>query len=474
MENQYPKYRWFVLVMLFVAIFGSGMILIGPAPMVQSIYVSIFGAPEHGDVAGVFAGQVSLMLMVTFTLLAAISGIVSGQIADRIGIQKTILLGVILLLIGSVIFAVAGTNIVVLVIARIIQGFGAGPMVTLQAKVAAEWFPERQRALVLGIGGAGLSAGIAVGLNGGQAVYMQTGAQQVFYLQNFFTGAIDGANKIFNPAEVDPRLFAENRLVRVIEGGNWNLAIAALGIASIISLILVLIWMKGPKPPQITETIQAAGGAGGENLFKNAVKSVAFPIGILIIFCGSWELNVINDLTPNHLGDTFIGLGWGAANGGAVLSMFSLAYLVGSIVAGVLLMTVFRGKFRLHNAIAFIIGAAFILTVILPQFANPDPSHPGMPSGLLILFMIICGLFMSMPIVIVQAFIATNYPRELTGRIGGMSMGLGFLGGTVGVAVSSMTLMTTGHYNLSIVLVSVASVVGALLGIALKRPKAFS
>ncbi|MCL2492597.1 MAG: MFS transporter [Clostridiales bacterium] len=472
METQYPKYRWFVLVVLFIAIFGSGMVLIAPSPMVQSIYVSIFGTPSHGDTAGVFAGQVSLMMMVSFTLFTAISGIVSGQIADRIGVQKTILLGLILIIIGAALFMVAGHNIVLLVISRIVMGFGSGPMVTLQAKVASEWFPERQRSLVIGLGGAALSGGIAVGLNAGQAVYMQTGAQQVFYLQNVATGAIDGANKIFNPGTVNPALLAQNRLVRVIEGGNWNLAIAVMGIVSILSLILVVIWMNGPKPPQVAEPIQAA--EGGEHLFAKAVKSAAFPIGILVIFCGSWLLNVINDLTPNHLGDTFIGLGWGPANGGTVLSMFSLAYLVGSIVAGILLMTLFRGKYRLHNTIAFIIGAAVILMVIMPQFVNPNPAQPGMPPAPLIVAMIVAGFFMSMPIVIVQAFVANNYPKQLTGRIGGMSMGIGFLGGTVGVAVSSMTLVATGHYDLSIIIVSIASVIGAILGIWLKRPRAFA
>ena len=473
MEAQYPKYRWFVFVTLMISILASGMILIAPAPMVQSIYVSLFGAPEHADAAGGFAAQVSLMMMVAFTIVTAISGIVSGAIADKLGIAQTVLLGVVLMIVGCVIFMFAGHNVAILILARVIQGFGAGPMVTLQAKVAADWFPERQRSIVIGLGGAGLMAGIAVGLNAGQAIYTQTGAQQVFYLQNIVTGVIDNANKIFDPTSVDPMLFAQNRLVRVVEGGNWNFAIAMMGAVAIIALILVIIWVKGPKPPQIQDEFHVEPEAM-QHLFKTAVKAPAFIFGILIIFVGSWQMNVINDLTPNHLGDTFIGLGWGAANGGAVLSFNSLAYLVGSIVAGILLFTVFRGKFRLMNAIMCILGAAFIWTILLPQFVNPNPAQPGMPPAPLILFMILVGFFMSMGIVIVQSFIATNYPKQVTGRVGGMSMGIGFLGGSIGVAVSAMTLGMTGNYDLSIILIVVVSVIGAILSIGLKRPKAFA
>jgi MFS family permease len=474
MEAQYPKYRWFVLIVMIIATIGQGLVLIAPSPMIQSIYVSIYGTPEHADGAGAFAGLVSLMLMVSFTLCVVIGGIVGGVIADKIGLAKTYITSLILMIAGSAIFIIAGNNIGLLIVARILGGLGAGPVIATEAKLASEWFPVRQRPIVIGLGGAALSAGIAVGLNAGQGIYMGTGAQQVFYLQNIVSGAIDNANKIFDPTSVDPALLAQNRLVRVIEGGNWNIAIGVLGVVCIVGLILSIIWLKGPKPPQVDESIDIAAASKGESAFKLAARSGAFFAGIAACFCASWIQQAVNDLTPNHLGDTFIGLGWGAANGGAVLSFFSIAYLFGSIASGILLSTLFKGKARLLNPIAFIIAAATIAVLLLPQFINPDPSHPGLPPAALIVAMIVSGFFMGMPMASTQSFISINYPESIAGRVGGVSMGLGIVGGTVGVAVGSGALAATGNYNVSVIIVAVICVIGAVGSIPLKRPKAFS
>lgn len=476
MEAQYPKYRWFVLVTMIVATIGQGLVLIAPSPMIQSIYVSIFGAPEHADGAGAFAGQVSILLMVSFQLFVVIGGITGGVIADKISLPKTFIVSMVLMIIGSLLFIVAGNNIAILIIARAFSGLGAGPVIAVEAKLAAEWFPIKQRPMVLGLGGAALSGGIAVGLSAGQAIYMGTGAQQVFYLQNIVSGAINNAQKIFDPTSVDPALLAQNRLVRVIEGGNWNIAIGVLGVVCIVGLVLSIIWLKGPKPPQIEETVAVAGESKkeGVSVFKLAVKSPAFIAGVLICSCAAWLQQATNDLTPNHLGDTFIGLGWGAANGGAVLGLFSIAYLFGSLSVSVLIGPVFKGKVRILNIIAFIIAGAMVATLLVPSFANPDPSHPGMPPGALIIFIIIAGFFAGIPMAATQAFVSINYPESVAGRIGGLTMSIGILMSVVGVTVGSVALASTGNYNLSVMIVVIICAVGVFVGIPLKRPKAFS
>jgi hypothetical protein len=63
-----------------------------------------------------------------------------------------------------------------------------------------------------------------------------------------------------------------------------------------------------------------------------------------------------------------------------------------------------------------------------------------------------------------------SYPNEIQGKIGGTTMGLGIIGGTVGVAVGAAALHTTGAYRVSVLIVFAVAIIGAIAGIFLKKP----
>jgi hypothetical protein len=50
-------------------------------------------------------------------------------------------------------------------------------------------------------------------------------------------------------------------------------------------------------------------------------------------------------------------------------------------------------------------------------------------------------------------------------------MGLAIFGGTVGVAAGSAALHATRMYNVSIIIVVVVALIGAVAGFGIKRPK---
>ena len=50
--------------------------------------------------------------------------------------------------------------------------------------------------------------------------------------------------------------------------------------------------------------------------------------------------------------------------------------------------------------------------------------------------MITTAFFMGQGIAIIMAFIAEKYPEHITGKVGGMAMGLGLIGGVVGVGLA--------------------------------------
>jgi MFS family permease len=122
----------------------------------------------------------------------------------------------------------------------------------------------------------------------------------------------------------------------------------------------------------------------------------------------------------------------------------------------------------------YAVFAASISVLLMPQFSNPDLSHPGMPPGTLVFCFIIAGFCLGMPMPAVMAFISINYPKSIAGRIAGMTTGLGFLGSVVGVALSASLLSVTSHYNASIITVIVVAVVfGVGMSIPMKKPKVF-
>ena len=81
---------------------------------------------------------------------------------------------------------------------------------------------------------------------------------------------------------------------------------------------------------------------------------------------------------------------------------------------------------------------------------------------------------MGMPNPIAQTSVSNFYPEHITGTVGGFTMGLGIFGGTVGVAAGSAALHATGMYDVSIIIVVVVSLVGAVAALGVKAPKIFN
>lgn len=68
----------------------------------------------------------------------------------------------------------------------------------------------------------------------------------------------------------------------------------------------------------------------------------------------------------------------------------------------------------------------------------------------------------------ISAFILTNYPPSIVGRMIGWWFGFGTFGGAAGLYVGGMTIGRSGNFYLAIGLISVASLLGAVLVLFLK------
>ena len=413
MEMNYPKYRWFVLVTMFFATVGQGMVLISPSPLVGPI----------SEQLKLSLGQTTGLVMVTFTLFVALSGIAGGMVVDKIGLPKTYIISLIFMIVGAFLMPVVGNSVAAIVVLRVIQGIGAGPVIATIAKMAADWFPVSERGIVTGIQGAALSLGIALGF------------------------------------AVGPRIF--------IATGQWQMAIAGMASVSIVALILSIVFAFGPKPP-ISHDIQQDSAALSESgkAFQLAVKQRAFFAGLAGSFALSWVQQAYNDLTPGNIAvDAPIGLGLGPIVSGQIMAVYQLAFMIGSFACGFILQKIFKGKADKLVRTAFLITAVFCLSVLLPGVHQNQT--------ILTVCLVIAGFFMGMPNPSIMAFIATAYPESITGRVGGTSLGISIFGGTIGVAVGSVALHTTGMYKISIIIVGVVAVIGAISSMGLKAPQVF-
>ena len=414
MGTKYPKYRWFVMLTMFLATVGQGMVLISPSPLVGPI----------SEQLKISLGQTTGLLMVTFNLFVALSGIAGGMIVDKIGLPKTYIISLILMIVGALLMPLAGTSVAVIVALRVIQGIGAGPVIATIAKVAADWFPVTERGIVTGAQGAALSLGIALGFAVGPKIFLAT--------------------------------------------GQWQLAVAGMSVVSVVALIFSIIFAFGPKPivnAEAEQNLEVLSENG--KVFQLAVKQRAFFAGVTGSFALSWVQQAYNDLTPGNIAvDPPIGLGLGPIVSGQIMAVYQLAFMIGSFACGFILYKIFKGKTNYLAMSAFLITAIFCLSVLLPGVKSNQT--------VLTVCLIIAGFFMSMPNPSIMAFIATAYPESVTGRVGGTSLGISIFGGTIGVAIGSVALHTTGMYQISIIIVGIVAVLGAISSMGLKVPQVFA
>lgn len=406
-ETIYPKFRWYVLIATVVASLGQGMILIAPSPLVDQIAKTL----------QLDLGAATAAAMLPFTLFVCIGGILGGVVLDKLGVAKTFIGCCLIVLVFSVLLPVLVHSALSLAIIRAIQGMAFGPIASSGPRLAAEWFPKKQRGFFQGVQGASLSLGITAGLVSGPAIANRSG---------------------------------------------WQSVSAWFGILMFICIIMFIIYALGPKSPgmakeQLEQTVEID--------FKNVLKLPVFWLTVLSVFSLSWVMQGYNDLTPGHIAvPSPVGLDLGAQAAGTIMGMYTFAFMFGSLVSGFVSEKVFRGRYSMAITVTFFLTAIFCGLVMLPQINTNIV--------LLKICLILAGFFMGIPQATNMTFIANSYPEQITGRVGGITMGIGIFGGTVGVAAGSFALHTTGMYTASMLIVITVAIIGGLSGIGIIEPKA--
>ncbi len=408
----YPRFRWIVLLTLVIVTAAQSSVLISPAPLIGEISKTL----------GISLGEATGLTMGTFIFFVAISAIIGGAIIDKVGVIRVFLGSLCLLIIGSFLVPVIGTNAGGMVALRIIEGCGAGPIMAAVSTVAAQWFPAQERPIVTGVQGMSFGLGIAMGFVAAPAIFQTT--------------------------------------------GSWELAMAGMSVMSIVGLVLTLVVAFGPKAPVVKSIGICDISSGNVSEFKLALRQISTWSGVLCIFLFSWLNQAFNDLTPGYIAiEAPVGLGLGPMEAGKMMMIFQIAFMLGALLSGVVTEKLFGGRAKPVVLISFLVTAAFTFSVKIPAVYSNQST--------LLICLVVAGFFMAWVNPQIMAFVSKNYPEQITGKVGGLIMGIGIFGGTAGVAAGSSALHSTGLYLVSITIVSVVAIVGGIATLGLNPPQAF-
>lgn len=408
-EIVYPKFRWFVFVALVLATAGSGVALIWPAPLMEQV------AKHINMPLGITTGAV----MVSFSVFTSIGAIIGGICCDRFGITPTLIISCVLMVLGMLLTPVLGHTLLGLLATRILSGLGAGPVTMAVGSVAATWFPAPQRGPVSGVAAMCVSLGVFFGFASVPATYLAT----------------------------------------------QNVAVTAawLSLFPAVGLLAFLLVAFGPKPPIITPTHQALGESSTDE-FTRAARLPVFVFGILTIFCMSWSFSAINDLTPVYLSAKApLGAGHGILMAGRYMGLMQVSMMLGAALSGFMIARLFKGNVRRICMLAF---TAMAICVFSLKTAAVTSNLGALPA-----FLIGFGFCQGLIVPSCVTFVSTVFPNHIVGKIVGIWLGIGMIGGTVGVIVGAALLNHTGLYQASLSTVGMIGLAGLLFSNFLRAPE---
>lgn len=143
-----PRYAWIIWAVTFLVSFA--------APLGQFKLVSIplyfIHIPGISPDGGFLLNASSFgMLMTCVSLIGIVLAFPAAFICRKLGLRLTITIATLGVIIGGLIPALAGTNIVALYIGRFIEGLGIGLTGVSAPTLITLWFPDKTRGVMLGL-----------------------------------------------------------------------------------------------------------------------------------------------------------------------------------------------------------------------------------------------------------------------------------------------------------------------------------
>jgi MFS family permease len=412
--REYSKSRWFIMIAMMISWVGQGAQLIQFAPVVGNV------AEEFG----LTAGQVSFYGMGLYTLVMGISAIIAGFLIDRFGASQFVLVCMAILLAMALLTPVITQSLSGTVALRVICGVATGPIISAAAPIGVQYFPVKNRAIFMGVVGAGFPLGMTLSL-----------------------------------------LIMGVRLGQT--GGDWRLSMMTIAILPVIALVFIIAMIVVMR--KIKTGVPASDAAKDDLIAKAAFKEVLraplFYLLIIANICMSWGKNAFTDLSPGYIAlDAPTGLGYGAEYASFISTLITIGMITGSFVAGFFIDKVFKSRARPWLLIAF---AVMAICVMLTKFGFIT-SNIAVFS--VILFLVGFSIESLGPGL--TGTVMIKFPPNVTAKVYGLCFGIGLFAASGGVMIGSMMLHVTSSYQGPLLLISIIGAVGFVLALFFDKARA--
>jgi MFS transporter, DHA2 family, methylenomycin A resistance protein len=344
----------------------------------------------------------------SYTLVFASLLLVAGAIGDRTGVKRSYQIGLILFT-GASLLSALSTSLPVLILARVMQGFGAAIMVPASLAILAHTFPDPQeRGYAVSTWANTASLGFAAGPVLGGILTAWIGWRSIFWL-NVPVGIVavclnhrwteearvDSPRRIDWPGQATLGFALLALTYGLIEAGRegWNGSFALAGLGCFILSIALFVWFERRSDHPVLPSF----------LFSKTTFSTCISVGFVLNFSmygilfieslylqnalslGAFTAGVV--ITPFTLGPTIVSRLLSRRNGLPYMRpRISLGFALAAIGSGTLVAATFFPALWLIAIGLGILGAA--MGSIMPAMTAgvlvaSDPKNSGLASGLL-------------------------------------------------------------------------------------------
>lgn len=404
--EQYTSYRWLVLAAGCLAICSIYMDMIVYAPILGEIAKKI--NIEMGAATN---------LMMGFVLSVAFVLIWGGVVCDKFGITVALVLGLICSTVPTAVMPWIGDNYTAVLMARLVQGASVGFVFATLGPILVLWFPVAERGIASGLLIGCVSLGSAIGVFVSPAILEMT--------------------------------------------NSWEKTVFLMGTPGWAAILLaILVTRKSPPQHNLQETQELSGPSREQMGLMTALSYPMTWIGSFIVFFNAWGLYSLYNLVPPYLAANVpMGLGLGPVMAGKLSIAVTIVGLFATICGGIFFDKIAKGNFRITTTIGFLLASCAAL-ILMPIVSGNI--------AVLAVLLIISGWGMPFMTPSLSAFIATNYPPQIVGRMIGWWYGIGTFGGAAGLYLGGAAIGKSGNFYMAIGMISVAAILGAFLSMFLK------
>lgn len=401
------KRKWWALATVMMTMFFSSM---------NQTVVSTAIPTIIGDLNGF---EMYAWIFSAFMITSAVTVPIYGKLSDVYGRKPFYIFGLIMFAVGSAVSGLA-QNMLMLIIARAIQGIGAGAMMSMPRATIGDIFNPKERGRWMGVIGAVFGLSSILGPTIGGWITDEWGWRWVFYVNLPFAvlaliGVLFALPKVRTSEQASIDWIGSFLLVLgllpILLGFTWAgskydwsspVEISLFG-AGIIILILFYIYERKAANPVIDT-----------KLFKNQIFSTSLILGIFVAM-GMFGATMFLPLFVQGV------VGLDAQSSGLVMSPMMISFIVGSVVSGQIMSR--TGKYKKLSHIS-----AILMAVGLFLFTQMDvnTTYPTV-----IINMIVLGLGIGSLMPLLNIAVQNAFPYKMMGTVNATQQFVSSLGGVI-------------------------------------------